>query len=510
MSPLMKGVELFVAGAVCVLGAVVLYLFGAYALRAGGIARFHVESWALIFVTLGLTSRLLRNINSQQVGQPSGPPAWTWAVYCGLAVALYRRALGVGFLSDDYVLVARADNWNVGPVTEALFRPIPLSVWALLLDVGAGAPTLHLLNILLHGTNAYLTARIAAGFGTGRWWSIGAGLLMLTAPLASEAVVWLSGVFDLASTTLVLLSILVARRYDGGPSTSTRVQLVVLGLAALASKETAVVAGGLVLVDAWARHRLSRKLCIDSGIVLAIAGTIGAIRLATAYGTSPPSLSRYILQRALFGGIGALAVPWHIDIAGRLPWLPIAGVAAVVFLTTSFFVGRATPRQQTRFAFATAVWMLLPIVPIVPILFVAPDLQQARYLYLPGFAWATFLTLAASERRRQVLALSTLAGLMVIGAYGTFLHQRPWQAAAEMRDEVETAARGSGMEACQPVSLSNLPDSVDGAYVFRNGAVEAFARDLRLDVRVAENGVQAACSFRWDEGRLTFVRSTGE
>jgi hypothetical protein len=38
----------------------------------------------------------------------------------------------------------------------------------------------------------------------------------------------------------------------------------------------------------------------------------------------------------------------------------------------------------------------------------------------------------------------------------------------------------------------------------------AFARDLQLEIRVAENGVKDACSFRWDEGRLAFVRSAGE
>jgi hypothetical protein len=441
---------------------------------------------------------------------PGGLPAWTWLGYCGLAFALYRPALAVGFLSDDYILAAHAANWRIGPVTEALFRPLPLSVWALLLNAGTGAPALHLLNILLHGTNAYLTARVAAGFGAGYWCSVGGGFLMLTAPLAAEAVVWLSGVFDLASTALVLLCILVARRYDHGPSAATRVQLVALGLAALASKETAVVAGGLVLVDGWARRRLSQKLLIDCGILLAIAGTFGAVRLATAFGASTPPLSKYLLQRALFGTVGALAVPWHIDVVEQLPWLPIAGVAAIVGLAVAFFVHAEASLQRTRLALASAVWMLLPVVPVFPILYVAPDLQQARYLYLSGAAWAVLLAVAASERGRHMFTFATLGGLIAIGTYGTVLHQRPWQEAARVRDRVETAARGPEMDACQEVSVSNLPDSVDGAYVFRNGAAEAFARDLQLEVKVVESGVQGACSFRWDEGRLSFVRSAAE
>jgi hypothetical protein len=507
----MERVDLFVAGAVCLLGARVLYLFGSYILGVGGTERFRVESWALIFVMLGLVLRLARSRRTQTgPRQPGRLPAWTWLVYCGLAFALYRPALAVGLLSDDYILVAHAAQWRIGPVTEALFRPIPLSVWALVLNAGAGAPTLHLLNILLHGTNAYLTARVASGFETGYSWSVGSGLLMLTAPLAAEAVVWLSGVFDLASTALVLLSILVSRKYDHGPSAATRVQLVALGLAALASKETAVVAGGLVLVDGWARRALSQKLWIDCGVLLTIAGAFGLVRLAGTFGASTPPLGRYIAQRALFGSFGALAVPWHIDVIEQLPWLPIAGVAAIVALTTAFFVDTAASLERTRFALASGVWTLLPVVPIFPILYVAPDLQQARYLYMAGFAWAVFLGVAASDRQNRVFSVVTLGGLIAIGAYGTLLHQRPWRAAADVRDRVEAAARGSEMDACRNVSVSNLPDSVDGAYVFRNGAVEAFARDLQLEVRVVEGGVQGACSFRWDEGRLSFVRSAGE
>jgi hypothetical protein len=53
--------------------------------------------------------------------------------------------------------------------------------------------------------------------------------------------------------------------------------------------------------------------------------------------------------------------------------------------------------------------------------------------------------------------------------------------------------------------LSNLPDSVRGAYVFRNGASEAFARDLRLNAVPGNAG--GPCSFRWSGTRLSFVPS---
>jgi hypothetical protein len=78
-----------------------------------------------------------------------------------------------------------------------------------------------------------------------------------------------------------------------------------------------------------------------------------------------------------------------------------------------------------------------------------------------------------------------------------------------LRDQVEASVRSAGLDSCLTVVVTNLPDSVDGACVFRNGAAEAFARDPRLHATVAESGA-GPCSFRWNEARLSFVRSAGE
>ena len=432
-------------------------------------------------------------------------------VFCGGAIALYWPAVSVGFLSDDYVLVTHASTWTIGPVTPSLFRPLPLLLWALLLHAGGEAATLHLLNVLLHGTHAYLTTRVVSGWVDDRRWSFVAGLLMLTAPLAPEAVVWLSGVFDLMAAALILTCILIARRYADHPALSTRIQFVAVGLAAVASKETAAIAGGLVLLDAWVRKAGSRQLFIDTGVLISIVGIFSLVRLASAFGVAKPPVGKYEMQRAIFGSFGGLAVPWHIDVIRDHPWLPIVGVLIVVLLLTAFLVepGR---KERTRLAVAGGLWVLISIVPIFPILFIATDLQQSRYLYLPVVGWAALIVVLASEQRSSYLkplAVSAVGGLIVISVYGTVLHLRPWNEAALLRDRVEVSARNSGMDGCPSIRLSNLPDSVRGAYVFRNGGSEAFARDLRLNATLG-NDVGGQCTFRWSETRLSFVRSGTE
>jgi hypothetical protein len=329
---------------------------------------------------------------------------------------------------------------------------------------------------------------------------------MLTAPLAPEAVVWLSGVFDLLATALVLSCILIARAYDNDTPLATRIRFVAVGMAAVASKETAAVAGGLVLLDAWVRDERPRQLLVDTVLLIGVVGVFGLIRLGAAFGIAGPSDTRFVLQRALFGTFGGLAVPWHADVIDRLPWLPIVGAVTVLCLLLTFFVEPHGSKQRTRLAIAAALWALIAIVPVFPVLFVARDLQQSRYLYASAVGWAALIATVASPQRGNFLRrlrLAAVGGLIAVNLIGTRLHLGPWREAAVLRDRVVASARGSDMDGCPTVVMSNLPDSVRGAYVFRNGAAEAFGRDVR--VTAVPGQAVGPCSFRWSDTRLSFV-----
>jgi hypothetical protein len=518
-------IDLAGAAIVVALGVRTGWLFLAHALHVPGTYRFHVESAALGFAVAGLVFKILRR--SASSAAPSGPtrsleplgdygpsprnpgldaiPGVTlWLAFVIVAFALYWPALTIGLLSDDFVLVDRAAHWQLGGVTAIFSRPVPLFLWAVLLSAGAGPVVLHGLNLTLHATNAFLTARVLDGWVRDRAWSVCAGLLMLTAPLGPEAVAWCSGVFDLLATTLVLSAVLVSRRYDDAPSRGTRAAFITLGLAAVASKETAIVVAALVVVDALARGVRPRKLWLDAAVVLGLAGAFGVARVARAFGTSPPASSRYDVQRVLFGSVGALAVPWHVDVSAAYPWLPIATVLMTLVIALAFFI-RPSPRRQTALALLALTVTLLPILPVWPMFFVAPDLQGARYLYMASVGWAGLaVVLAGQAGERPPRAgggglrswpLAVIAGLLTASAIGTRLHLAPWREAARLRDDVEAAARSSVRSTCSgTIAVSGLPDSVRGAYVFRNGVREAFARDLHLSV---VEGPAGPCSLKW-------------
>lgn len=462
------------------------------------------SSWRAASLTL------IRNPQSpRELNRPAALPLWTWALFSGLAVALYWPALSVGFLSDDFILIKRAVDWSIGPVSPTFFRPLPLLVWGMLLSAGAGAATLHLLNVILHGTNAYLSARVLERWAPDSRWAFAGGLLVLTAPLNIEAVVWCSGVFDLLATSLILVCILIARQYDDHPPVATRFQFVAVGIAALASKETAAIGAALVLVDAFVRRAISRKLLLDTSVLLGLVAVFSVWRIASVPGYATAPFGKYEMQSLVFGSFGALATPWHVDIAHDLPWLPIAGVVFLIYLSTVFFLDSAT-RRRRRLAVAASMWVLLPIVPVWATFFIAPDLQQSRYLYLSVIGWAALVVVVASAEsgRNYLKALqrAAVAGLVAIAVYGVRLQLQPWREAAALRDQIETAALRPEIAKCQVINVGNLPDSVRGAYLFRNGSAEAFARDLHLTA-VIDNNAVGACSFRWDAARRSFTQT---
>ena len=457
----------------------------------------------------GVALTLIRPTQSHpESSRTSALPLWLWPVFCGLAIALYWPALSVGFLSDDFPLVDRAEEWSLGPVSPIFFRPLPLFIWGVLLRAGAGASTLHLLNLILHGTNAYLSARVLERWVTDSKWALLGGLLVLTAPLNIEAVVWVSGVFDVLATSLILAGILIARQYEDRPALATRVTFIAIGLAALASKETAAIAAALVLVDAYVRGALSRKLLVDTSILIGIVGVVMVWRLTGVTGYAGP-FGKYEMQSLLFSSFGSLATPWHIDVAHGMPWLPIAGVLFLVSLLLVFFVDSATT-PRLRLAVAASVWVLLPIIPVWSTFFIAPDLQQSRYLYLSVPGWAALVVVVASARSERtylnVLQRVAVGGLIAIAPYGIRLHLQPWSEAAALRDRIEMAALSPEMEKCQVITIGNLPETARGAYVFRNGPAEAFARDLKRTA-VIDNNAVGDCAFRWDEAQRSFTQT---
>jgi hypothetical protein len=481
-------------------GLRVAYLAIVYWMSAATSPRFKVESAAVAFVVLGIALRFLRGgFREPDRGVPApAAPGWMWAGFCGFALALYWPALSIGYLSDDFVLIERATHWNFSRFNAGAFRPIPLLLWAFIEPLG-GSVAVHLFNILLHGTNGYLTACLVEPWIRHRAWAVLGGAAFVALSASSEAVTWCSGVFDLLATTLLLASVLVSRRYQNAQSPALRGLFFLVAFAALGSKETAAVAGILVLVDAWICGTVSRRVIVDSSALLVVSAAYGVFRVLASpdLSTSP---TRFMLQRGLFGAFEAVGAPWHVEVVRQTPWIPVVGTVVTIGLLLVFFL-RRPERRRTMTAIAAALWVVIPIAPVLPFFVVGPDLQGARFVYLAAVGWAGLVVAVARPERPTNRAETSFAIGMVLIALtlttaATRRHLVPWIDAAELRDRILAAARSDPrVRACDPVYVKAGPDNVSGAYVFRNGLEPAFIQNVGVHALVAAG--PAGCTFRW-------------
>lgn len=494
------------AALTAIFGARVAYLFVGH--LQGETLRPRVETAAVWFVLTALvmllTTRARSAARQSALPAPGFSPVAVWVAFVAAALALYWPTLSTGLLSDDFLLWNRAERWDVSPVSAGLFRPLPLVVWGVLINSGASALALHVLNVVLHGTNAWLASRLAGGWIGGGAAPLVAGSLLLVFPLATEPVSWPSGVFDLSMTALVLLYVLRGRLYESRLTLLQRAGFIAIGVLAMTAKETGVMAFALVLIDAWIRRVRNRQLFVDVAGVLGIALAFAAVRIVGEFGVRAPSLSRYRVQRSVFEAFGGLAVPVHADVIQQLPWIPIAGVLIVIALLGAFAIVSGT--RSDRFVVGAGAWILASVLPVFLFLFVGSDLQGARFLYLATPAWASFIAGIAFSMPPVLSRWTVLSvfALLLLWGVSVRVHLTAWTDAAELRDRIVVAAKADdALRQCGTVALK-LPDNVRGAYVFRNGAPEALLRDANLQVIDA---TEARCRFVWNDAAGTFTRA---
>jgi hypothetical protein len=385
--------------------------------------RFHVETSALCFVIAALTLSTIRTTASRCRFESKRKSALECVLWVLGAGALYGPAFTVGLLSDDFPLTDRAYRFALGSFNAEAFRPLPLAEWGLILRIGGGSIALHALNVALHGMNAFLASRLIAPIAAWQRAGIIAGLIVLTMPILVEPVVWCSGVFDVQATTFVLLAVLASRHYERGGA-GPRAGLFGCSIAAVLSKETALVLPFLVALDTWMRRSQSRRLYRDVWAIFGGVGLIGAIRFAFASETVKRPVSKYVLQRWVFGTIGGLAVPWHADLIATHPWIPTLGACIVIALLLRFSV-YVTDRSSKRFFYGMASWVLIGTAPAITFFFIGPDLQSSRYLYLSTIGWAGVLIAMIGDRvvrGGDALSVTLALALIPIGVFGVREH----------------------------------------------------------------------------------------
>jgi hypothetical protein len=458
----------------------------------------------------GLWSLAAWRIHGSRAAPGLPPDARRWAgllsgsaAFFLLSAALYWPALGLGLLSDDFVLLARAvghEFWSASP----FWRPVPLLLWSAVGTSNHAAVSLHAISVALHAVNGALLMAVVQRMGLPVRTSVAAGALFICFPASVEAVAWASGIQDVLLVTGCLIFVLAC----SSPRPGWRATCAGLaGLAvALGTKETAVAAPFLACA-VWCGRRDRWRTLILAGVLIVLA--YASVRLLVTQGDAAFAVvpSRYFVKELVSRPFATLAVPFN---GAELARAPAIGIL-MTWILLGWLVAAATTGRGTSMKASTTVrgaaWVLLSAAPVYSMFYVTADLQGSRYLYLPACGWTLLLAallLRTSGEPVPRLGLVVTAALLVAWAGGVRWHLTGWQEASRLRDRVLASAHQQlNRTDCAVVDFSGMPDSVGGAYVFRNGFLEALALANGTDTAVpAAAGAPpgAACTVGWREG----------
>ena len=482
--------------------------------------RFPVESAFFIFVGVGVVAVLLRPRDVEDAkgvedaeGAEEPERRGAEAVKLGVLAAafvvaafmLYAPALGVGLLSDDFVIARWAERFELVHFEATGFvRPgVPAFWWMLGMLPGDFAVAAHAASIVLHGVNAALVSLIAARLGLRRAEGVAAGVMFVLLPGLSEAVVWLAGIQDVLMTTLTLTAVALVSADE-----PRMIAAVTASAAALLVKETAVITPVLAGLVIFGREglRVSRRKRIAVAGLAAVAAIYVVARAVAGVPSSFLAVSdwRYFAKQLIASSFAGLGAPWT-DEWGRTHALVALGraIAIVALVAAACFRWRRND-ASFRVAAACAGWVLAAVLPVFSLFYVGPQLEGARYLYLPAAGFTMLLAVVLGEVLDRVVPRSRAAAVGVATA-ALVVPVLPairsdigrWQAAAAVRDHVlERASDQADRWGCTTFTAEGDADSVSGAYVFRHGLAEALAREradsevrCRVVVRPGEFGM---------------------
>lgn len=464
-----------------------------------------VETAWIVFAFAFLVGLLSAVSGSERSSDEASPrrtsrDGWSLGLVMALAVAVYSRALAVGFLSDDFVLLELDDlgaGWRQG--TSHLLRVLPVLALQAIDGLGpAWSPVIvHLVSLSLHVANGALVYAIGRRLRLDLTASVLAAALFLLFPASPEAVVWASGLQDVlmaAASLGFVLATLEARH------PALMVGCLVAGLL---SKETAVVMPLLAATALWARG--TRPTAVVGRTLLActlVAAAFGVWRLQAGAGSFVVTPTRYLLKEILATAFGTLALPWTTDELSAAPLLVIVMASTVAL--AAWLVIRAATTSTPRVAAFGIAWVILSVAPVYSLFFVSGTLEGSRYLYLPSAGWAVLLATASSATLPLGrLVRWTLYGMAALWAAGTWGHVAPWRRAAMERDRILMAATTAPVLGCATVAFVDATDTVSGAYVFRNGLAPALRRAGTPSV--VDDVDAATCVVTWNGE--AFVRS---
>ncbi len=349
-----------------------------------------------------------------------------------VTAAVFAPTLGASWAWDDDLLVHHnsltgslgnlpamfaTDLWGSTPGgTPGFYRPLMTLGLAIDQALGGAAWTAHLHSLLWHLLAAGLLMRLLRSMGLDARAAAAGGALWALHPVQVEAVAFVSSRNDPMAAALLLLGLVLLLR----PKIDRRTHLLAGAalLGAALSKESALVAPGLLLLLRWGRG--------DAREPARYAAPLGALAvyvlLRAGAGVELPQTGRLLdvaeASLAFYGG----ELLWPADIAPgfHLGWQPVPGPAGALAVAGVLALCGLAGGRRALAGIALALGGLLPALGGVALV----GLPAHRYLYLPLAGIA--LAVGAALRRAPALSLPVLGGAVLLGVTRVPPTLGPW------------------------------------------------------------------------------------
>lgn len=378
-------------------------------------------------------------------------------------ILLYLPLSDGPFLSDDYVFIEKYMNSPFDADGNGFFRPVFGIVFHLLLKTfGLHPAPFHIFNLLLHIISAVLVYRIVRKIFDTFFPAYFSALFFLLNPFQAEAVFWISG---LQETLWVFFFLSAAAVYINKREINSFVILIVISLMAMSllSKETAVCFLPLFAAFDFLLFGFRRGKNLKYAYSFFVLLIVAYLVLRGHY-TSIPSahltgLNLYFLQKFISRPFNVFLYPWNQAFLGPMTFLKFLISSFMVLLISTYFLYIKERRDKIFGIMLSLIYF--PLIPLIGMFYVAPDLQGSRYLYLSFIGWGMLAGLIIFDFIRKRVALLVLSIFIISGlSFSLALNLKPWERAGEIINEL-------------PKNLINSPpDNYCGAYILRNGFLE--------------------------------------
>lgn len=465
-----------------------------------------------------------------RIGESPWLPLVVILVITGVA---YRGVLANQFVLDDTHTVARnpaihslanAGEWLVSPYAASgmrdypNYRPVLIASYALDYALWGASPVgFHATNLVIHLGVVVLVFVLARRLAADPWMAPCAAALFALHPINAEAANYVAARSSSLAALTVLGAIWASARADEGGGRPWRVASYALAVAALGTKEIAVVLPALMIV--WRRAAYGStepwRTTIRASIPwwLLVGGFL-VFRTWILWGIARSGISGpgvTIWHNALLGlkiyavSLGEWWWPTALAVDHAWPWW-VSGREALVItgsLVLALAVTLALIRRNARWGWCAA-WFWVGILPAGALGFVSRlTLYQDNRVYLAGvgLAWCAGHAMAATLRWASARPAGRIAAAVaVIAMIGVAVKAD----AARTAVWADRASLWDDVLAKYPASL--MAHNGKGMVAFDAGRFEEardwFERTVRLSPGYAEGhknlGVTLARLGDWD------------